>query len=324
MSEEAAPFQNVSSAFELLFEAIQDALIEVKKEGEKAFSETRLTDAGHWLNQAKEVQQFEGELGVLHERWSSWTLRNLRDDPQDTKLSVTLQKENTIPSFSMSMLYKRAKARGIYSEGRVVLQAGAVIGQETFPSLPAPLKERRDFLIGDNSLVNDTEGLLKLNRDLLFGSPSSAAQFVAGCSVSGNREWMVDGSGLQLGAHLKRARDEMLIPKEAPAPINNGRAWGVWKAKGRAAAPEQVTGPIDWERRALRAEKQKVELTRGGYKYDCLRSFLLDLMDPNQLADLGQHTPDAKKLLARILAALQGIERDRDDTWKNFNDLGKR
>jgi hypothetical protein len=319
MSEEAALFQNVSSAFELLFEAIQDALIEVKKEGEKAFSETRLTDAGHWLNQAKEVQHFEGELSVLHERWSSWTLRNLRDDPQEIKVRAKTQKEDTRPSFSMSMLYKRAKARGIYSEGRVVLQAGAVIGKETFPSLPDPLKERRDFLIGDNSLANDTEGLLKLNRDLLFGSPSSAAQFVAGCSVSGNREWMVDGSGLQLGAHLKRAREEMLIPKEAPAPINNGRAWGVWKAKGRAAAPQQVTGPIDWERRALHAEKQKVELTRRSYKYDCLRSFLIGLSDSSQLADLGQHTPEAQRLLSRILEALQGIERDRDDTWKNFN-----
>jgi hypothetical protein len=97
------------------------------------------------------------------------------------------------------------------------------------------------------------------------------------------------------------------------------RPWGVWKAKGRVASPEPLTGPIDWERRAMRAEARIAELTRRGYKYDCLRSFLHALMDPNQLADLGQKNPDAQRLLGRISEAMQGIDQDRDDTWKNFN-----
>ncbi len=42
-------------------------------------------------------------------------------------------------------------------------------------------------------------------------------------------------------------------------------------------------------------------------------------MDPNQLADLGQKNPDAQRLLGRISEAMQGIDQDRDDTWKNFN-----
>jgi hypothetical protein len=109
-------------------------------------------------------------------------------------------------------------------------------------------------------------------------------------------------------------------------PENGGerRPWGVWKAKGRVAAPELVTGPIDWERRAIQAERRIAELSRQGNKYASLRNFLLGLMDPKQLADLGQHTPDAQRLLGRILEAIEGIDRDRDDTWKNFNQPNQR
>ena len=112
---------------------------------------------------------------------------------------------------------------------------------------------------------------------------------------------------------------------EDASEAERGRpARGVWKAKGRIAAPELVTGPIDWERRAIQAERRIAELSRQGYKYASLRNFLLGLMDPKQLADLGQHTPDAQRLLGRILEAIEGIDRDRDDTWKNFNQPNQR
>lgn len=106
------------------------------------------------------------------------------------------------------------------------------------------------------------------------------------------------------------------------APDGGGirRAWGVWKAKGRTAAPEQVTGPIDWERRARTAEALVAELEREKHKYVSLRGFLVGLMDPGQLADMGQNTPDAQKLLNRIKNYINGTDWERRDTWKNFND----
>jgi hypothetical protein len=57
-------------------------------------------------------------------------------------------------------------------------------------------------------LTRPTAGsdMLKLVRSIRFNSPSGAAQFVAGCSVSGNREWRVAGSGVTLGEWLRKRR----------------------------------------------------------------------------------------------------------------------
>ncbi len=65
-------------------------------------------------------------------------------------------------------------------------------------------RDRRKELLADAGLVRIDDGLLRLTQDLKFDSPSGAAQFVAGCSVSGNRDWRIEGTGLPLGRWFSR------------------------------------------------------------------------------------------------------------------------
>ena len=107
------------------------------------------------------------------------------------------------------MGYRRARARARYTNGRVTLLAGSTISAPVHASLSDALRDLRRDLRRKGKLVEVSPDLFRLDGIHTFGSPSGAAQFVAGASVSGNRDWKVAGKGISLGDWLsqKGARD---------------------------------------------------------------------------------------------------------------------
>src|SRR5271165_1922728 len=88
----------------------------------------------------------------------------------------------------------------------VTLLGGSTVRREFLESLSDPLRELRQRCEKDGRLVVfGGERLLKLTNSLTFRSPSAAAKFVAGCSVSGNIYWLVEPSRSPLGQYLRRA-----------------------------------------------------------------------------------------------------------------------
>lgn len=99
------------------------------------------------------------------------------------------------------MNYNGTNAKGAYRNRRVTLLEGSLIREEVLPSLADIYRDLRQVSsMTDGTLVSsDQSHLLRLARPKQFNSPSGAAQFVAGCSVSGNREWRLIGSDETLG-----------------------------------------------------------------------------------------------------------------------------
>lgn len=84
----------------------------------------------------------------------------------------------------------------------VVLEGSKIIIKDKV-SLDNSLKKRREECIGNGTIVvvgNDQIGELKLKQE--FSSPSAAAKFVLGSSVSGNEVWLTE-DGTKLGDYIK-------------------------------------------------------------------------------------------------------------------------
>ena len=78
---------------------------------------------------------------------------------------------------------------------------------ETHKSFSDKDRQGREQLRHKGMLIeDDIKGLLKLTDDIEFNSPSKAARFVAGCSVSGNRDWHIEDTGMPLGSWLESVR----------------------------------------------------------------------------------------------------------------------
>ena len=108
---------------------------------------------------------------------------------------------------ALVMNYRHSHARALYNGGQVVVLSGSTIMAKTHPSLKDKDRELRKRLSDEGTLGEDeTNGLLTMKREFPFKSPSQAARFVAGCSVSGNRDWHIENSGAPLGSWLESVR----------------------------------------------------------------------------------------------------------------------
>lgn len=309
----------VEAAFEMLLEAMHNAMSVINSEGSRALAKYELSEAESALRVTKQMERIANQIAELQWQWTSVEAA----DSEDPIIVSSNYKIGSVEPASyllqVTMQHKSATAYGIFSGGIVTVLSGSRITHITDLSLPEHIRIQRDFLEGSETIKRGQQDTLILSRDIVCSSASAAAQLVSGRITSGYREWTVDASGLPLGQHLRTKAAVMNARGVSSDAASPQRAWGVWKAKGRTGSPEKVTGPIDWERRALHAEAQIAELSREKYKYECLRGFIFTLLDPKQIADFGQNTPDGRNLLARITDQIRSLEWERHDTWKNFN-----
>jgi len=78
------------------------------------------------------------------------------------------------------------------------------------------------------------------------------------------------------------------------------RRVSIWKAKGKAEFARKLSSETTFKQAPRGVDPQISALIVQSKKYARLRQFIVELMDPNQLADLGQKTPDAQKVLEQI------------------------
>lgn len=78
-----------------------------------------------------------------------------------------------------------AKATGFYENGFTVLK-GSIVAESTSKTYPTP--EKRQHLLSETSKKIEN-GLLELEKDILFSSPSTASSFCTGTSTNGWITW---------------------------------------------------------------------------------------------------------------------------------------
>lgn len=190
---------DVNTAFELLMETLSEVRDQIWKEGARGCEQQDLGLVDDCTKRVRSLDDLTRDLSALQHRFST------EIEPSDV--------HEALPDASidesdvrLTMKYNSAIARAVYRNGEVLLLEGSTVREEDLPSLAPPYCRLRGELRADGSLASsDRAGVLRLGRTLRFNSPSGAAQFVAGCSVSGNRDWIVDVAGLPLGRWLRRA-----------------------------------------------------------------------------------------------------------------------
>ena len=88
-------------------------------------------------------------------------------------------------------------ATAIYKDGEMILKAGSKISSKL--SEKAKLAKIVRQLRNDSSLL-DENNILK--KDIRFKSPSTAAQYVRGNVINGNRCWKITNTKTSLGDYL--------------------------------------------------------------------------------------------------------------------------
>lgn len=99
----------------------------------------------------------------------------------------------------LRMKINDARARATISDGKITVLSGSTINLQTHPSLAPIALELRKKLLGNGSLSQNGAKTLLMHINQKFGSLSAAAQFVAGSSVSGPREWHLEETGQSFG-----------------------------------------------------------------------------------------------------------------------------
>jgi len=220
--------QDVEAAFELLIEAVAEVSAAIREKGAQAFRENRLADIDPLQQRAESAEGLLGKVIGIQREWLDSIAG--QTDLQTDASRLTDSSDLTLPlapiapqadagthpvarlggEIIVTMSYGgvAAKARHIPGIGHTVLAAGSTVRRQVHPSLIDKYRVDRRQCEKDGSLAVDTKNdqILLLNKDIIFDSQSGAAQFVAGCSVSGNREWRVMDTGQSLGDYLKKRR----------------------------------------------------------------------------------------------------------------------
>lgn len=84
------------------------------------------------------------------------------------------------------------KAEGLWTNDGFVVRKGSELIQKEKHGLLKSAKERRKQLEADGVTELVREGVLLLNEDQLFSSPTAAAVFVTGCPCNGRTTWKTE------------------------------------------------------------------------------------------------------------------------------------
>ena len=123
-----------------------------------------------------------------------------KDDMQlAEKVSFTVTKSNPPSGINLYLKSGECNASGIYSAGMLTVLKGSKISSVTSISCPVHIRQIRV----ENRPVIDRNHIVQ--RDFVFASPLSAAQFVTGYSANGYEIWK-DRNGVSLNTLLKQYR----------------------------------------------------------------------------------------------------------------------
>lgn len=133
----------------------------------------------------------------------------------------TLAKQAATPSAAAEHepVFEIGSPNSFHGEARrtadkFVVLKGAVLSESVVPSAPASVARHRE--IHAHAIQGD-----RLVKDVAFSSPSAAASFLSGNSLSGPRSWKVKGSNLTLGEWMNEdnAPDDLAQVTEEAAEV---------------------------------------------------------------------------------------------------------
>lgn len=195
MTQDQTCARDILAAFELLDEQLHAMIRVLRRSGAAAIEAGDYARAKNVMMKACSVEEILKTTRLNRKAWVDEFGRLIGEgEPPNSHSAGPLLK----------MRYGKARARALYNRGWLLLLSGSTIVEVTGVSLPPVHRDRRKQLLADGGLVRIDDGLLRLTQELKFDSPSGAAQFVAGCSVSGNRDWHIEGTGLPLGRWINR------------------------------------------------------------------------------------------------------------------------
>ncbi len=121
----------------------------------------------------------------------------LIDDTNYGATALTIQSTadgEKSPIFKFSS--RDVKANAVEVGGQMIVLAGSRARSEELPSLASNVRTYREQLKRSGKLVSSTtNGILEFPDDVVFTSPSAAAQAVMGTSRNGRTDWIVESTG---------------------------------------------------------------------------------------------------------------------------------
>ncbi len=186
----------VHTAFEIILEEIGSVSKELKQESKTLVDKGDYDTVQSLMDTGKKLDSFQIKVRALQNEWTNTFDPTTRSKTHFQPVDIEVPANETL---SLIMDYGDAFAEGEYSKKNVRILAGSTVRKETHESLADHIREIRNDAINKGSMVqSEKTELYEVKAPILFGSPSADAQFVAGCSVSGPREWQVKGKGHSL------------------------------------------------------------------------------------------------------------------------------
>jgi hypothetical protein len=203
MEEAKMKDDGVHTAFGLILEEIGSLSKELKQEAKRLVDKNEFDTVSTMMDTGKRLDNFQVKVRSLQTEWIKTF------DPTTRSRTHFEPPIDVLPSEALSlvMTYGEATADAEYKNGNVNLLAGSTIRKEIHESLPDHIRDKRKETLSNGQIIPvENSDLYRVKAPIIFGSPSGAAQFVAGCSVSGPREWHVKGKGLSLKLWLGKKR----------------------------------------------------------------------------------------------------------------------
>jgi len=192
---------SVKVAFDLVREEIGTIMSGLSERGQRAFHNKDFKMVDDLSDESKALAVFEDEVAALQQKWIERCVQG--GNTEATVIPPARGEHSQNEDLFLVMPYAGAFARAVFREGRIMLEPGSTVKKQLYPSLTRSSRRLRADCFKDGRLkdVGD-DGLLRLTQSVHFSTPSAAAQFVAGCSVNGNREWKLKKSGIEFGCWL--------------------------------------------------------------------------------------------------------------------------
>ncbi len=186
----------IHTAFELILEEIGSVSKELKEEAKHLVDKGDFDAVARLMKTGKEMDTFQLKVHSLQTEWINTFDPDTRSK---THISLVDTNINISDTLLLTMTYGDACAEAEYFGKSVRILAGSTMNRISYHSLADHIEDRKRKAVNDGEVSpSSNEELYEIKRPITFNSPSAAACFVAGCSVSGPREWQVKDNGKSL------------------------------------------------------------------------------------------------------------------------------
>ena len=191
----------VHTGFELILEELGSVMHDLQREAEHLVKQGNFGKLSKVSATGEALDTFMGKVGALRDEW----LAALNQDTRDKIRSEPIAALSTVSeALRLEVQYGEAIGRAEYHGPRDIrILPGSTINRLSRQSLHSGIQALKKKALQKGDIVEaKNPKLYEVRTPQSFKSPSGAAQFIAGCSVSGPRDWRVQGIGCPLQAWL--------------------------------------------------------------------------------------------------------------------------